>query len=435
MEETKQKIAQNNSSKKPLVIIFLTVFIYLLGFGIIIPILPLLSVHLGASAFQTGLLMSVYSLMQFIFSPIWGRLSDRYGRRPILLISLGGEVIAYIIFALARNLEWLFFARILSGFFGASISTASAYVSDITTTKERSKGMALIGAAFGLGFLFGPAIGGGLTVWAQHLSPDPFFRTSFSSYWVSGLCLATFIFAYKFLPETVAKKNEADAKAEASKKRSRWEIFLQYFKTPVVGSLILAYFFASVAMSMMESTLVLFMKDKFNWGVKEVSFGFAYIGVIMVFTQGYLVRKLIPKMGEKHVLRLGLISLAMGFIGIALANSIAFMAVTQTLVALGLGFLNPATLGSISLLTPNDQQGAVLGTTQGMSSLGRIIGPAMGGALFGSLSIVSPYIASGSLAIISLLVVISIFKQIPNSGHHEDEAPTTQPAPEAPPNA
>lgn len=404
---------QNTSSKKPLIIIFLTVFIYLLGFGIIIPIIPLLSLHFGATAFETGLLMSVYSLMQFIFSPIWGRLSDRYGRRPILLISLIGEVFSYIIFALARNLEWLFIARILSGFFGASISTASAYVSDITTNKERSKGMALIGAAFGLGFLFGPAIGGGLTVWAEHLSADPFFKTSFSSYWVSALCLITFLFAYKFLPETLTKK------VEPHKKQSRWEVFLHYFKVPVVGPLILAFFMASVAMSMMESTLVLFMKEKFNWDIKEVSFGFAYIGIVMVFTQGYLVRKLIPKLGEKHVLRMGLIFLTLGFIGIATANSIPSMALTQTLVAMGLGFVNPSILGSISLLTPSTEQGAALGTTQGMSSLGRIIGPAMGGALFGSLSITSPYIASGSLTIVALLIVIAIFKNIPNAGHQQ----------------
>ena len=152
MQHPESRVMLNISSdKKPLVIIFMTVFIYLLGFGIIIPIIPILGTQMGATALQTGLLISVYSLMQFLFSPFWGRLSDKYGRRPILLICLIGEVFAYLLFARAKTLEWLFVARIFSGFFGASISTASAYISDITPPHERSKGMALIGAAFGLG--------------------------------------------------------------------------------------------------------------------------------------------------------------------------------------------------------------------------------------------------------------------------------------------
>lgn len=414
MNQINTQSTATTSNRKQLGIIFLTVFIYLLGFGIVIPIIPLLSINFGATAFQAGLLMSVYSLMQFIFSPIWGRLSDRYGRRPILLICLIGEVFSYLLFAYAKSLEMLFVARFLSGFFGASISTASAYVSDITTAKERSKGMALIGAAFGLGFLFGPALGGALTIWAEHLSNDPLFKTSFAAYWVAGLCLVTFLFALKFLPETLVKKSEN------KKFGNRWLQWLHYYKVPTIGSLIFIFFLTSVGMSMMESTLVLLMDAKFGWGIKEVSFGFAYIGLLMVLTQGILVRKLIPKLGEKHVLRMGLIMLSLGFIGIAFSNSIPMMALALTLVSIGFGFTNPSILGSISLLADASEQGAALGTTQGMSSLGRIIGPAMGGALFGSLSMVSPYLASGSLTVLALLMVIAIFKNIPNAGQSND---------------
>lgn len=396
--------------KKPLAIIFMTVFIYLLGFGIVIPITPILSTQMGATAFQTGLLLSIYSLMQFIFSPFWGKLSDRYGRRPILLLCLAGEVIAYLIFAQARSLEMLFVARLLSGFFGASISTASAYISDITPPDQRSKGMALIGAAFGLGFLFGPAIGGGLTVWAEHISTDVFFRTSFSSYWVSLLCLLTFLFAWKFLPET-RKPDTA-----AADRPHRFQQILTYFRLPTVGPLIFVFFLSSLAMSTMEATLILFMKDRFGWGIKEVSFGFAYIGVIMVFTQGVLVRRLIPKLGEKQVLRMGLILMTMGLVSIAVAQSIPFMALTQTLLAVGVGFTNPSILGSVSLLIPASEQGAALGTTQGMASLGRIIGPAIGGALFGALHIASPFLFAGGMTLVALFVVITIFAAIPNAG-------------------
>ncbi|MBY0554566.1 MFS transporter [bacterium] len=399
------------AEKKPLIIIFFTVFIYLLGFGIVIPIIPILSTEMGATSLQTGLLLSVYSLMQFLFSPFWGKLSDKYGRRPILLICLAGEVFSYLLFAQARTLELLFVARTFSGFFGASISTASAYISDITPPNERSKGMALIGAAFGLGFLFGPAIGGGLTVWAEHISPtDVFFKTSFSSYWVSGLCLLTFIFAWKFLKET------RDLSKVTQGKTNRFAQIIKYFKIETVGPLIFVFFLSSLAMSTMEATLVLLVKDKFGWGIKEVSFGFAYIGIMMVLTQGIFVRKLIPKVGEKQVLRTGLVLMCIAFAGIAIAKSITVLAIAQTLFALGVGFTNPSILGSISLLTDPNEQGAALGTTQGMASLGRIIGPAVGGALYGSLTMESPFILSGAMTMIALFVVITIFNQIPNAG-------------------
>jgi MFS family permease len=398
------------NEKKPLAIIFLTVFIYLLGFGIVIPTIPLLSTQLGATAFQTGLLMSVYSFMQFMFSPMWGKLSDRYGRRPILLFCLAGEALSYLLFAQAQNLAFLFTARMLSGFFGASISTASAYISDITPANERSKGMALIGAAFGLGFLFGPAIGGGLTMWAEHLSKDPFFRTSFSSYWVSGLCAFTFLFALKFLKES---RNFGTTKAV---EQPLFKRLMYYFKVDTVGPLMFVFLLSALAMSTMEATLILYAKDKFGWCLKEVSFGFAYIGVIIVLTQGYLVRRLIPKLGEKQVLRSGLIFMAIGFSGIVISDSIVILALAQTFLAVGVGFTNPSTLGAISLLTSPEEQGTVLGTTQGMSSLGRIIGPAVGGALYSSLTIQSPFILSGALALLGLFVVITIFNEIPNAG-------------------
>ncbi len=397
-------------NKKPQITIFLTVFIYLLGFGMILPIIPIISTQYGATPLQTGLLLSVYSAMQFLFSPIWGRLSDKYGRRPVLLFCLVGEIFAYLFFALARNLEMIFVARALSGFFGASISTASAYISDITPHHERSKGMALIGAAFGLGFLFGPAIGGGLTLWAQTLSNDPFFQTSFSSYWVSFLCLLTFIYAFFNLKETLNKD------LVKTNQLGRFKSITKYFAEPIIGPLIFVFFLTSFAMSTMEATLILFMKDKFGWGLTEVSFGFAYIGLMIVFTQGFLVRRLIPKFGERNILRLGLIFMAMGFCGIAAAQSIFAMALTQTFLALGVGFVNPSTLGSISLLAQSNEQGAALGTTQSMASLGRIAGPVLGGALYGSLFIQSPFIMAGLLILTGLFVVIVIFKQIPIAG-------------------
>ncbi len=401
--------------KKPQVVIFLTVFIYLLGFGMIIPVLPLLSTHYGASALQAGLLMSVYSLMQFIFSPMWGKLSDKIGRRPILMYCLLGEAISYLLLAWSRSLEMLFVSRILTGFFGASISTASAYISDITPANERSKGMALIGAAFGMGFLFGPAIGGGLTFAAEKISTDVNFITGFSSYGVALLCIGTFVFAYFNLKESLVK-NPEDSDKPITLKMGRIENIAKFLNMPVVGTLIFTFGMATLAMSMMEATLVLFMKDKFSWGIKEVSFGFAYIGICIVFTQGFLVRKLIPKIGERNVLRIGLTCMAIGMSGIAFAEHIWMMAIVQTFLAIGNGFTNPSIMGSISLLVPADEQGVALGTTQSLSALGRVIGPALGGLLFGSLTMGSPFIIAGLLVVCALILVLSVYSKLPMAG-------------------
>lgn len=399
-----------SNKKAQLAVIFFTVFIYLVGFGVIIPIIPILSRDFGATPLQTGLLLSTFSLMQFLFAPFWGKLSDRYGRRPILLFCLLAEGLSYLVFAWARSLEWLFVARLLGGFFGASISTASAYISDITPPNERSKGMALIGVAFGLGFVVGPALGGGLAAWGQSISAAKHFNTSFAAVWVAAICFCTFLFGLKFLKESLTEKN----RNSTSKKRLK--LIAQFFKQPTIGSLITVFGLASLSMSAMEATLILFMGDKFQWDVKQVSFGFAYIGVIIVFTQGFLVRRLIPKWGERKVLRLGLICLSLGIAGIAFAPSIGWMAVTMTLLSLGNGLTNPATLGSISLLSPSNEQGAALGVTQSMASLGRIIGPAIGGFLYGKVHQTSPFVTGGLMAGIAFFIVLNIFEKIPEHG-------------------
>lgn len=400
----------STAKKTQLVIIFITVFIYLLGFGIIIPILPILSRDFGATATETGLLMSVYSFMQFLFAPFWGRLSDRLGRKPILIFCLFGEALSYLLFAYSRDLKLLFLARGMAGFFGASISTASAYISDITPPNERSKGMALIGVAFGLGFVFGPAIGGMLTQIGSYLSTEPFFNTSFAAYFVSGICAFTAFFGYFKLEESLKEKNIN------REKKSRFLVIFEKLQVPTVNLLIVIFFLLSFAMSSMEATLILFMGDKFQWGIKEVSYGFGYIGLIMIFSQGFLVRKMIPKYGERQVLFIGIISFFSGLGIIAIAESISTMALAMTLLALGNGLSNPSILGSISLLTESNEQGGTMGVTQSLSSLGRILGPALGGFLFNNLSKTSPFVFSSCLGVFAFLILISIFAKIPMKG-------------------
>lgn len=395
---------QNNKSQ--LAVIFFTVFIYLVGFGIIIPMTPILSRDFGATAFQTGLLMSIYSLMQFVFAPFWGKLSDRYGRRPILVSCLFFESLTYILLAWSRNLEMLFLARALAGFFGASLSTASAYISDITPPHERSKGMALIGAAFGLGFFIGPAMGGFLTTWGQSISSEPFYDTSFTSYWVAGLCFATFVFAYFKLTESLKVKN-------IPQKRNRIGNLLISLKQPVLGKLVIIFGLVSFAMSAMEATFILYMGEAFQWTVKEVSFGFAYIGIMIIFTQGFLVRKLLPLWGERKVMKWGLSLFAAGLFLIAFSPNLVWMTIAVTLMSIGNGLSNPSLMGSISLVAAQDEQGASLGVTQSLSALGRIVGPALGGLLFQRLHVTSPFIASGIIASLALLLVLRSYSLIP----------------------
>jgi multidrug resistance protein len=397
------------AKKSQLAIIFVTVFLYLVGFGVIIPITPMLAKNFGASGFQVGLLLSVYSFMQFLFAPFWGRLSDRYGRRPILLFCLIGEFFSYIAFGLARNIEMLFLARTLAGFFGASLSTASAYISDITPPQERSKGMALIGAAFGLGFLVGPALGGGLAVWGGHISSAPHFDTSFAAFGVSLLCVINFMFGLKFLKESLTEK------APHQEQRHRFERLFRYLRSGLMGKLIGVFFLTSLAMSTMEATLVLFVGDRFHWTVKEVSFGFAYIGLITILSQGFLVRRLLPRVGERKMLVAGLSMMMVALALIAASSTLWILAVAQTFLAFGYSFANPSTMGSISLLANQKEQGEALGTTQGTASLGRIIGPATGGWLYQNIGMGTPFLTGSLIACVALGIVLANFAHLPNS--------------------
>lgn len=398
------------SSQKAL--IFATVFLYLVGFGVIIPILPLLGRELGGTAAQVGWLMAIFSLMQFLFAPFWGQLSDRYGRRSILVGCLLAESFTYVWFALARDYWSLFLARALAGFFGASISTASAYISDITSTKERSKGMALIGVAFGLGFVIGPAIGGGLIHLAKQFSTDPMMGSTVAALFVGFLCLSTFTFAYFKLPESLPPERRIHA---FKKSENRFVRILNKFKLEKLRSLLSLFFLAGLAMSAIEATLVFYVGQMYGWGPDKVSYGFVYIGVIIILTQGYLVRKLIPLIGERRLLIVGLGLFSMGSLGIAMAESIRALATTITLFSIGNGLTNPSVLGSISLVSAETEQGENLGVAQSLSSLGRILGPLLGGALYDNFSVKSPFMVSSFLALSGLTIALIQFRHLPDS--------------------
>jgi multidrug resistance protein len=399
-------------NKKALGIIFVIVFMDLVGFGMIIPLSTYLAKDLGATPLEVGLLMTIYSLMQFIFSPFWGRLSDKWGRRPILLLSLFGSSSSYLFYAFSTELWMLFASRALAGFFGANISTAMAYIADVTDKENRSKGMGLIGAAFGMGFVFGPFIGGILGDLGHKISSEVPFGTNFSALVASIICFINFFVAIKVLKESLSK----EAREKLSPRKSRWQTLTKYTSKPLVTNLLLMSLLGALAMAHMESTLFYYVSDKFGWSLAFSSFGFAYIGVMMVFTQGYLIRKLMPKYGERKLLFAGLVMAATGMLGISFTTGVWSMLLVQTILAIGVGMLNPALLGSISLMGESSEQGELMGVNQSMSALGRIIGPALGGYFYQSLGMDSPYYFAASLMFLSLCLVMLNFKHLPNEG-------------------
>lgn len=398
-----------SAQKKSLAIIFFTVFLDLVGFGIIIPLIPYLARQFSASPVEIGFLMASFSFMQFLFSPLWGKLSDRFGRRPIILMSLVGAIGSYTLFAWSSTLAMLFVARSLAGFFAANISAAQAYIADITPKDKRSVGMGLIGAAFGLGFIMGPAIAGLTGPIGEALGSEPPFGIQFSALVAAGLNALNLVLAFFMLPETLDR-----SKVREEKKMGRLESFTFVFKQPLLRSLFGVFFLISLSMALMEVMVFPFVQDRFDWDYKIASISFAYVGVVMVLTQGYFIRKWIPKFGEKKTLFFGLIAMTISFVGVGFSFSIAVLALAMTLLAVGNGCVRPPVVGLASVLTDDEEQGYVLGVMNSMGAIGRIFGPPLGGWFYQEVSQGAPFFASGFLAAISVAVFAMVIKALPD---------------------
>lgn len=373
--------------KAPLTIIFITIFIDLAGFGMIIPVLPIYAESFGATGLEVGLLAASFSLMQFLFMPIWGRLSDRVGRKPILLMSLACTGVAFILFGLANSLFTLFLSRILAGVFTANISTAQAYIADVTTPEERAKGMGLIGAAFGLGFIFGPPLGGFLSLWG--LGVPGFFA--------GGLALCNALVAYFLLPESRAR----EAVAQSGKGRWQDHFSIQKFKHavfhPVVGAFLILFFFVVLAFANLETTYVLMTERNFGYLAYENSLIFMFIGAVAAMTNGVFIGPLVKKFGESKLLTLGITIQAISFLVLPYTFSLWALLIASGFVALGSGLTNPTLQSLISRNTGKDEQGGVLGITQSLGSLARVFGPTWGGWFFDHLGVPAPYWSGGLL--------------------------------------
>ncbi len=364
-------------TRSPLVVIFTTVFIDLLGFGIVIPVLPLYAegTQFNATPRTVGLLFASYSVMQLIFSPVLGRLSDKHGRRPVLLISIIGTGIGFLILGFATTLWMLFLGRILDGISGGNISTAQAYIADITTREERAKGMGLLGAAFGLGFIFGPAIGGVLSRWGIHV---PFL-------FAAGLCFANAVLLYFTLPETVTPDHPARVSAAGGRGLSQ---LINSLSQPRLGFVLSIYFLFIVAFSIMTTAFSLYTMFRFGYDAQRNGYLFAYVGIIAVIIQGGLIGRLVRRFGELPLIVVGALFFAgslfaVPFVGPETGGLLALL-IGGGIFSLGNSLSTPALTSLASKSVGAAAQGSVLGVTQSAGSLARAVGPSIAAVLIHS---------------------------------------------------
>jgi MFS family permease len=402
--------------KPSLLVVFLTVFIDLIGFGIVVPLVPIYSRHYGAGGFGIGIIIASYSAMQFLFAPILGRLSDRIGRRPVILFSTAGAALSYVLFAIGSGFEnhaialWaLLISRIFAGICGGNITVAQAYIADITPPENRSKRMGLIGVAFGLGFVFGPAISGVALI---------LFGATGPGWTAAALCAANFLLAFFILVESLQPSSSHAGN------RPRFAQWGHTLAQPKIGLLILIFFLATFAFSCFESTLPLLVSDNFNLGItvdetkpaKTVISLFVFCGIIGVFIQGGAIGRLVKKFGEPR-----LISMSLFLAGISLVllpfikgdGPLKWLAVLRiadwpwikmllalALLAVGTSLTRPPLFGLLSNLTPANEQGATIGVAQSAGALARIFGPLFAVTLYMRIPML-PYVTCGVISILA----------------------------------
>lgn len=381
-------------SRSPLPILFLTVFLDLFGFGLLLPQLPFYAAEYGADALLVGLVFSSYSLAQFFFAPLWGQLSDRFGRRPILLGTVTGTTLAHLLLALAPNLAVIFIARLLAGVFAANYSVAQAYVADITDVEGRSRGMGILGAAFGLGFVVGPALGA-LTGHFLGLRAVPVLAAL-----LSAINLLQVIFR---LPEALAPERRRV-------RPLRWIFsgFEAFGRRRILAALLSLFFFVVLAFSAMESMLALFLENRFGWGIRNTGLLLVFIGVVMVIVQGALLGRLVRRFGERKLILAGIVAMTAGLALLPQSHGLPVLLGAAALLAIGSGLYNPSIIGLVSRLVPADSQGSSLGVTRSPGALARAVGPAMGGALFTSAGVAAPFLAGAGLMVLCLGLAMAV---------------------------
>ena len=370
--------------------IWTTVALDLVGFGIVVPILGRYAERFGASGLEVGLMFATFSLAQMIFAPLLGKLSDRIGRKPVIILSLVGTALGSIITGAAGALWVLFLGRAIDGASGASVAVAQGAVIDIAPPEQRARLIGLLGAAFGVGFVVGPALGGLAALGGPHV---PF-------YVAGAIAGVNAIAAYIRLPET---KSQNIVKQEKQVLRSS-------ALTPSLRRMAIVLFIGTVSFAGFEATFSLFGQDRFDLTEGSNALLFLFVGVIMVTVQGALIGPLTDKLGSRLLMRIGLVGISVGLLGMAYTYSWAPLFVVLFLVAVGQGFFGPSAGALVAELAPEDKRGEALGYQQSAGALGRVIGPVLGGLLFDSAGTGSPYVVGAILMLIALAAVWSLTK-------------------------
>lgn len=355
--------------RRALATVWLTLFLDLLGFGMVMPLLQYYALHHGATAIHAALLSTTFSAAQFVMSPVLGRISDRYGRRPVMLISIGGSVGAMLLLGFADVLWMVFAARLLSGMCNANISTANAYVADRVPAEQRARYMGMMGSAIGLGFIFGPGIGG--LLYTEEFPTLPYFVAA-------ALAAVNWLMAWRWLPESRRPSRRIGRRVGFPLSPAVFRALRGSWLGPVVAVTFCFYF----AFANMESTFALYTQARLGFGERETGYFFTYIGAVVAVTQGVLVGRIVGAVGERRTLLLGLIALSLGLATFAASALLPALFVGGLLVSCGNGLITPNINALVSRNSSEDEQGYNLGINASAAALGRIIGPAVAGPLF-----------------------------------------------------
>ena len=362
--------------RSSLLVLFLTVFIDLIGFGMVIPFLPFYAREYGASGVMVGAVVGIYSIMQFFFAPIWGRLSDRIGRRPVILISLTASCLGYLLFGIAHSLVLLFASRIIAGAGGANIGTAQAYIADTTTPENRAKGMGLIGAAFGLGFILGPPLSGILSQVGVHHGLHGNLLPGLAA---SGLSLVALTIALFVLGESKSPDTAIRSGIPPQFDRRVWsEMAHQTMLAAIMGAL----FLTLLSVAGMETSVTLHARDRFHFTQLDMAYFFLFMGVIVAGIQGGLIGRLARALGERTLVSIGAASFTVGLGMVPFVYSVPMLYVVAFFIAIGQGLCYPSLTSLVTKASKSNEHGSMLGLATGVGSLARFIGPIGSGFLY-----------------------------------------------------
>jgi DHA1 family tetracycline resistance protein-like MFS transporter len=384
----------------PLGVVVAVVLVDLLGFTIVMPLLAPFAKQYGMSPAQIGLLFAAYPMCQLVAGPILGRLSDRYGRRPVLIFSQAGTAISFLMLGLSSHFPLMLAARMLDGASGGNILVAQAYVADVTRPENRARGMGLIGMAFGLGFVLGPLLGGLLL----RLPVDPSWRLKIPFLVAAGFSTLAWILVLTRLPESLP----VDANARRGARVVSWRGIIDTLTLPDVGRVVLLGSLVILAFAALEATYSLFLRERLHWDEGTAAFGFAFLGLVSAVVQGGLIRRLVPRFGEPRLIIAGIAFLVLGFVGLALVEEAAALWGATLLVGVGHGLASPSVSGFLSRITPDSEQGAVFGAFSSAQTLARMTNYLLANLLLARAGVSAPFWEASAIAIAALAVAATV---------------------------